>query len=117
MKFAQPSSRTLFAPTSLTASFAGGPNRGCIGVLANASIVRWSGATRFYVPQEDSFGKSGRNILSAPGSTVVNLAVGRVFQVREVGSSKFRTADDHHRRNDHPRSHLQHRNQYPQCAA
>jgi hypothetical protein len=66
------------------------PNRSCSGVLTNRSISQWFDATCFSVPPAGTFGNSGRNILSAPGSVVLNLAAGRLFQLWEIGSLEFR---------------------------
>jgi hypothetical protein len=67
------------------------PNRTCSGVLGSPSKDKWFDATCFSVPATGTFGNSGRNILSAPGSVTVNLAVGRVFTMpKEAGSFEFR---------------------------
>jgi len=66
------------------------PNRLCSGIPANRSINQWFDPLCFAVPASGTFGTSGRNILSAPGSVVVNLAVGRVFSVGEAGNFEFR---------------------------
>jgi hypothetical protein len=67
------------------------PNQTCSGVLSNRSKNQWFDPSCFSVPAAGTFGNSGRNILSAPGSVTLNLAVGRVFTMpKEAGSFEFR---------------------------
>ncbi len=66
------------------------PNRVCNGTLSNRTISEWFDPTCFTVPASGTFGNSGRNILSGPDSVVLNLAVGRVFSIKEYGSLEFR---------------------------
>jgi hypothetical protein len=66
------------------------PNQSCSGVLSHRTIGQWFDPTCFSVPAAGTFGNAGRNILSAPGSVVMNLSVGRVFQIKEVGSFDFK---------------------------
>jgi hypothetical protein len=65
------------------------PNQLCNGTLSNRTNAEWFDPACYAVPAS-GFGSAGRNILSAPGSVVLNLAVGRVFTIRELGSFEFR---------------------------
>jgi hypothetical protein len=65
------------------------PNQLCDGTLSNRNISMWFNPACYAVPAS-GFGSTGRNTLSAPGSVVLNLAVGRVFSIREFGSFEFR---------------------------
>lgn len=66
------------------------PNRTCNGALSNRSIQQWFNAACFAVPASGTFGNSGRNILEGPGSVTLNLAVARIFNLREGNSFEFR---------------------------
>jgi hypothetical protein len=68
------------------------PSETCNGAMHGAArnISEWFNSTCYYVPTS-GFGDVGRNTISAPGSVVLNLAVGRVFTMpREFGSFEFR---------------------------
>ncbi|HEY3835235.1 MAG TPA: carboxypeptidase-like regulatory domain-containing protein [Bryobacteraceae bacterium] len=68
------------------------PNQICNGVLSGSTrnISEWFNPSCYAVPAT-GFGNVGRNTISAPGSVVLNLAVGRVFTMpRELGSFEFR---------------------------
>jgi hypothetical protein len=65
------------------------PNRLCNGTLSNRTITEWFNPSCFAIPASN-FGNSGRNILSGPDSVTVNLALGRVFAIREYGHFEFR---------------------------
>jgi hypothetical protein len=65
------------------------PNRLCNGTLANRTIAQWFNPACFAVPSS-GFGNSGRNILEGPDSVTVNLALGRVFALREFAHFEFR---------------------------
>jgi hypothetical protein len=68
------------------------PNQICNGVLSGSTrnISEWFNPACYAVPAS-GFGNVGRNTISAPGSVVLNLAVGRVFAMpREFGSFEFR---------------------------
>ncbi len=65
------------------------PNRLCNGTLENRTIAQWFNPSCFAIPVS-GFGDSGRNILEGPDSVTANIAVGRVFSVRELGSLEFR---------------------------
>ena len=65
------------------------PNQLCDGTISNRNISEWFNPACYAVPAS-GFGSTGRNTLSAPGSVVLNLAVGRVFSIKEFGSFEFR---------------------------
>jgi hypothetical protein len=66
------------------------PNRLCNGTLSNRTITEWFDPNCFALPPTGTFGNSGRNILTAPDSVTVNLALGRVFSLGEFGHLEFR---------------------------
>jgi len=66
------------------------PNQTCSGNLASRTNSEWFDPSCFSVPASGTFGNAGRNILSAPGTQTLNLAVGRIFAIREVGNFEFR---------------------------
>jgi len=66
------------------------PSATCNGSLASPTISEWYNPSCYFVPTA-GFGNVGRNTLTAPGSVVLNLAVGRVFTMpKEFGSFEFR---------------------------
>jgi Carboxypeptidase regulatory-like domain len=68
------------------------PSQTCNGALSGSTrnIGQWFNPACYYVPTS-GFGNVGRNTISAPGSVVLNLSVGRVFTMpREFGSFEFR---------------------------
>ena len=68
------------------------PSQSCNGVISGSARnnSEWFNPSCYYVPAS-GFGNVGRNTISAPGSVVLNLSVGRVFAMpREYGSFEFR---------------------------
>lgn len=65
------------------------PNQLCNGTISNRNISEWFNPACYAVPAS-GFGNTGRNTLSAPDSVALNLAVARVFAIREYGSFEFR---------------------------
>jgi hypothetical protein len=66
------------------------PNQTCNGTLSYRTVGAWFNPQCYAAPAS-GFGNTGRNTLSAPGSVVLNLSVGRVFTMpREFGSFEFR---------------------------
>lgn len=66
------------------------PNQSCTGVLSNRTINQWFNPGCFSLPPTGTFGDTGRNTLSAPGSVTLNLALARVFSLSEYGHLEFR---------------------------
>jgi hypothetical protein len=78
--------------TNLTLGEASRPNRIAKGTVPHPSVNQWYDLSAFpqVLPSAYTFGNAGRNILDAPGSITVNVALSRNFGVWEKGNLQFR---------------------------
>ena len=69
------------------------PDRVCNGQLGNPTTAEWFNTSCFVVPAEYTYGNSGRDILTAPGLSNIDLTLMRNFHVgipTEVSHLQFR---------------------------
>ena len=90
------SSGPPFTPRVATVSYASGeatrPDRIANGALDNPTPERWFDRSAFVIVPTGSyrFGTSGRNILTGPGSIIINGAISRRFRFAEARSLQLR---------------------------
>ena len=69
------------------------PNRLCSGQLGNPTTAKWFDTSCFAFPDQYTYGNSGRDILSGPGLSNIDLTLMRDFHVAiptEAGRLQFR---------------------------
>ncbi len=81
----RPFTATESGNISLTGQSADRPNltAGCNANDGPKTILQWMNTACFTLPAAGTFGDAGRNILTGPGLVSLDLAVARVFAIRE----------------------------------